>query len=124
MCQVCGRDIRTTSTDPLLKTSDLKQQATNEVYRLYAKMLERCALLCPGAGWRPNECQLPPDRLQKQIVGLTDRVFVCASQSVAAVNNIALVSLSAGREAYGPRKPQDGLQFPGSPAPSSSYASQ
>ena len=37
------------------------------------------ALLCPGAGWRPNENPRPPDRLQKQIVGLTDRVFVCAS---------------------------------------------
>ncbi|CAL8254823.1 unnamed protein product [Boreogadus saida] len=61
------------------------------------------ALLCPGAGWRPN------DRLQKQIVGLTDRVFVCASQSAAAVNNIAMlssamVSLSADREAYGPEE--------------------
>ncbi|CAL8394468.1 unnamed protein product [Boreogadus saida] len=37
------------------------------------------------------------------------RVFVCASQSAAAVNNIALlssalVSLSAGREAYGPEE--------------------
>jgi hypothetical protein len=67
------------------------------------------ALLCPGAGWRPNEKPLPPDRLQKQIAGLTDRVFVCASQSAAAVNNIALlssalVSLSAGREAYGPEE--------------------
>ncbi|CAL8378948.1 unnamed protein product [Boreogadus saida] len=67
------------------------------------------ALLCPGAGWRPNEKPLPPDRLQKQIVGLTDRVFVCASQSAAAVNNIALlysamVSLSADREAYGPEE--------------------
>ncbi|CAL8403787.1 unnamed protein product [Boreogadus saida] len=66
------------------------------------------ALLCPGARWRPNE-QLPPDRLQKQIVGLTDRVFVCASQSAAAVNDIALlssamVSLSADREAYGPEE--------------------
>ena len=53
-----------------------------------------------------SEKPLPPDRLQKQIVGLTDRVFVCASQSAAAVNNIALlssamVSLSADREAYG-----------------------
>ncbi|CAL8235309.1 unnamed protein product, partial [Boreogadus saida] len=42
---------------------------------------------------------------QKQIAGLMNRVFVCASQSVAAVNNVALfssslVSLSAGREAY------------------------
>ncbi|CAL8349730.1 unnamed protein product [Boreogadus saida] len=67
------------------------------------------ALLCPGAGWRPNEKPLPPDRLQKQIVGLTDRVFVCASQSAAAVNNIAMlssamVSLSADREAYGPEE--------------------
>ncbi|CAL8395424.1 unnamed protein product [Boreogadus saida] len=67
------------------------------------------ALLCPGAGCRPNEEPLPPDRLQKQIVGLTDRVFVCASQSVAEVNNIALlssamVSLSADREAYGPEE--------------------
>ncbi|CAL8340157.1 unnamed protein product [Boreogadus saida] len=67
------------------------------------------ALLCPGAGWRPNEMPLPPDRLQKQIVGLTDRVFVCASQSAAAVNNIALlssamVSLSADREFYGPEE--------------------
>ncbi|CAL8387746.1 unnamed protein product [Boreogadus saida] len=67
------------------------------------------ALLCPGAGWRPNEKPLPPDRLQKQITGLTDRVFVCASQSAAEVNNItllssALVSLSAGREAYGPEE--------------------
>ena len=67
------------------------------------------ALLCPGAEWRPNEKPLPPDRLQKQIVGLTDRVFVCASQSAAAVNNIALlssamVSLSADREAYGPEE--------------------
>ncbi|CAL8253434.1 unnamed protein product [Boreogadus saida] len=48
------------------------------------------------------------DRLQKQIAGLMDRVFICASQS-AAVNNIALlssalVSLSAGREAYGPEE--------------------
>ena len=62
------------------------------------------ALLSPGAGWLPNEKPLPPDRLQKQIVGLTDRVFVCASQSAVAVNNIALlssamVSLSADREA-------------------------
>ncbi|CAL8284696.1 unnamed protein product [Boreogadus saida] len=45
----------------------------------------------------------------KQIVGLTDRVLVCASQSAAAVNNIALlssamVSLSADREAYGPEE--------------------
>ncbi|CAL8404882.1 unnamed protein product [Boreogadus saida] len=67
------------------------------------------ALLCPGAGWHPNEKPLPPDRLQKQIVGLTDRVFVCASQSAAAVNNIAMlssamVSLSADREAYGPEE--------------------
>ena len=67
------------------------------------------ALLCPGAGWLLNEKPLPPDRLQKQIVGLTDRVFVCASQSAAAVNNIALlssamVSLSADREAYGPEE--------------------
>ncbi|CAL8253945.1 unnamed protein product [Boreogadus saida] len=67
------------------------------------------ALLCPGAGWRPNKKPLPPDRLQKQITGLTDRVFVCASQSAAAVNNIALlssalVSLSAGRETYGPEE--------------------
>ena len=36
-------------------------------------------------------------------------MFVCASQSAAAVNNIALlssalVSLSAGREAYGPEE--------------------
>ncbi|CAL8235894.1 unnamed protein product [Boreogadus saida] len=67
------------------------------------------ALLCPGAGWRPSEKPLPPDRLQKQIAGLTDRVFVCASQSAAAVNNIALlssalVSLLAGREAYGPEE--------------------
>ena len=64
---------------------------------------------CPGAGWLLNEKPLPPDRLQKQIVGLTDRVFVCASQSAAAVNNIALlssamVSLSADREAYGPEE--------------------
>ncbi|CAL8340888.1 unnamed protein product [Boreogadus saida] len=50
------------------------------------------ALLCPGAGWRPNERPLPPDCLQKQIAGLADRVFVCASQSAAAVNNIALLS--------------------------------
>ena len=67
------------------------------------------ALLCPGAGWRPNEKPLPPDRLQRQIVGLTDKVFVCASQSAAVVNNIALlssalVSLSVGREAYGPEE--------------------
>ncbi|CAL8336465.1 unnamed protein product [Boreogadus saida] len=67
------------------------------------------ALLCPGAGWHPNEKPLPPDRLQKQITGLTDRVFACASQSATAVNNIALfssalVSLSAGREAYGPEE--------------------
>ncbi|CAL8350915.1 unnamed protein product [Boreogadus saida] len=67
------------------------------------------ALLCPGNGWRPNEKSLPPDRLQRQIAGLTDRVFVCASQSAVAVNNIALlssalVSLSAGREAYGPEE--------------------
>ncbi|CAL8255091.1 unnamed protein product [Boreogadus saida] len=69
------------------------------------------ALLCQGAGWRPNEKPLPPDRLQKQIadIGLTDRVFVCASQSAAAVNNLALlssdlVSLMAGREAYGPEE--------------------
>ena len=41
------------------------------------------ALLFPGAGWRPNEKPLPPDRLQKQ--------FVCTSQSAAAVNNIALL---------------------------------
>ncbi|CAL8310591.1 unnamed protein product [Boreogadus saida] len=27
------------------------------------------ALLCPGAGWLPNEKPLPPDRLQKQIPG-------------------------------------------------------
>ena len=52
---------------------------------------------------------LPPDRLQKQITGLTDRVFVCASQSAAAVNNLALlssalVSLSADRDAYGPEE--------------------
>ena len=50
------------------------------------------ALLCPGAGWYPNEKPLPPDCLQKQIVGLTDRVFVCASQSAAAINNLALLS--------------------------------
>ncbi|CAL8350689.1 unnamed protein product [Boreogadus saida] len=67
------------------------------------------ALLCPGAGWRPSEKPLPPDRLQKQIAGLTDRVFVCPSQSAAAVNNIALlssalVSLSAGREGYRPEE--------------------
>ena len=65
------------------------------------------ALLCPGARWRPNAKPLPPDRLQRQIVGLTDKVFVCASQSAVAVNNItllssALVSLSVGREVYGP----------------------
>ncbi|CAL8388097.1 unnamed protein product [Boreogadus saida] len=84
------------------------------------------ALLCPGARWRPKEKPLPPDRLQKQSVGLMDRVFVCASQSAVAVNNIALlssalVSLSAGREAYAPE--EAGLKFPGSPVPSSSYAS-
>ncbi|CAL8282233.1 unnamed protein product [Boreogadus saida] len=32
------------------------------------------ALLCLGAGWLPNEKPLPPDRLQKKITGLTDRV--------------------------------------------------
>ena len=63
------------------------------------------ALLCPGPGWLPSEKPLPPDCLQKQIVGLTDRVFICASQSAAVVNNLALlssalVSLSASREAY------------------------
>ena len=67
------------------------------------------ALLCPGVGWRPNEKPLPPDSLQRQIVCLTDNVSVCASQSAAAVNNIALlssalVSLSVGREAYGPEE--------------------
>ncbi|CAL8397446.1 unnamed protein product [Boreogadus saida] len=35
------------------------------------------ALLCPGAGWGPDEKPLPPDRLQKQIVGLTDSVHLC-----------------------------------------------
>ncbi|CAL8398013.1 unnamed protein product [Boreogadus saida] len=47
--------------------------------------------------------------LPKQIVGLTDRVSDCSSQSAAAVNNIAMlssamVSLSADREAYGPEE--------------------
>ena len=70
------------------------------------------ALLCPGAGWRPSEKPLPPDRLQ--IAGLTDRGFVCAPQSAAAVNNIALLSaalfsLSAGREAY---RPEEAARWP------------
>ncbi|CAL8268863.1 unnamed protein product [Boreogadus saida] len=47
-------------------------------------------------GWRPNEKPLPPDCLQKQITGLTDRVFVCASQSAAVVNNIAPALLCPG----------------------------
>ena len=72
------------------------------------------ALLCPGAGWRPNKKPLPPRpppeadyRPDGQGVRLC--LAVCASQSAAADNNIALfssalVSLSAGREAYGPEE--------------------
>ncbi|CAL8337650.1 unnamed protein product [Boreogadus saida] len=53
------------------------------------------------AGGDPSTLKTP------KITGLTDRVFVCASQSAAAFNNnallsSALVSLSAGRAAYGP----------------------
>ncbi|CAL8380042.1 unnamed protein product [Boreogadus saida] len=60
--------------------------------------------LFTAAGGDPSTLKAP-----KQITGLTDRVFVFASQSAAAVNNIALlssalVSLSAGREAYGPEE--------------------
>ncbi|CAL8237773.1 unnamed protein product [Boreogadus saida] len=66
------------------------------------------ALLCPGAEWRPNE----NDRLHRQIVGLTDRVFVFASQSAAAVNNLALpLPWSPCRLVGRPtarRKPRDG----------------
>ena len=82
------------------------------------------ALLCPGAGCRPNEKPLPPDRLQRQIVGLTDKVFVCASQSVVAVNNIALLSSAlAGREAYGPEEAARWLGVSPFPAPSYNCAS-
>ena len=87
------------------------------------------SLHCPGAGWRPNEKPLPPDPLQKQIAGLTDRVFVCASQSAAAVNNMALlssalVSLSAGRDAYSPEEAARWLAVSRFPAPSFSCASR
>ncbi|CAL8378291.1 unnamed protein product [Boreogadus saida] len=50
-----------------------------------------------------------PSSLKAPTVKIGPRVFVCASQSAAAVNNIALlssamVSLSADREAYGPEQ--------------------
>ncbi|CAL8342142.1 unnamed protein product [Boreogadus saida] len=75
-----------------------------------SRRVTQCPLFPPvqhlytAAGGDPSTLKAP-----KEIAGLTDRVFVCASQSAAAVNNIALlssalVSLSAGREAYGPEE--------------------
>ncbi|CAL8282124.1 unnamed protein product [Boreogadus saida] len=75
-----------------------------------SRRVTQCPLFPPvqhlftAAGGDPSTLKAP-----KQIVGRTDRVFVCASQSATAVNNIALlssamVSLSADREAYGPEE--------------------
>ncbi|CAL8256025.1 unnamed protein product [Boreogadus saida] len=71
--------------------------------------------LFTAAGGDPSTLKAPVraftdfTNVEKQITGLTDRVFVCASQSAAAVKNLALlsaalVSLSAGREPYGPEE--------------------
>ncbi|CAL8395183.1 unnamed protein product [Boreogadus saida] len=91
---------------PLAPMSDEMQ---GECFRNLSssRRVAQCPLFPPvehlftAAGGDPSTLKAP-----KQIAGLTDRGFVCAS---AAVNNIALlssalVSLSAGREAYGPEE--------------------
>ncbi|CAL8351044.1 unnamed protein product [Boreogadus saida] len=86
------------------------------------------ALLCPGARWRPNENPRPPDRLQKQIVGLrTECSFVPRNlrrrSTTSPCSPLPWSPFWLAGRLMAQRKPQDGLQFPGSPAPSSSYAS-
>ncbi|CAL8250044.1 unnamed protein product [Boreogadus saida] len=114
---------------PLAPMSDDMQ---GECFRTLSssRRVTQCPLFPPvqhlftAAGGDPSTLKAP-----RQIAGLTDRVFVCASQSAAAVNNItllssALVSLSSGREHYGPEEAARWLAVSRSPAPSFSCASR
>ncbi|CAL8335957.1 unnamed protein product [Boreogadus saida] len=105
---------------PLAPMSDDMQ---GECFRTLSssRRVTQCPLFPPvqhlftAAGGDPSTLKAPVkaftdhQRGRKQITGLMNRMFVCASQSAASVNNIALlssalVSLSAGREAYGPEE--------------------
>ncbi|KAJ3600340.1 hypothetical protein NHX12_031325 [Muraenolepis orangiensis] len=76
------------------------------------------ALLYEGAGWRPNKKRLPPDCLQKQLAALWEKSYICAAQSTAAVNNVAVLasslsSLTVEKVAFRPNEVEEVTMFSG-----------